>query len=228
MNCSGDIYASPLCVDRVWIVCVADYGIQMNTCQRLFGLHMETFGERLRKERLRLGFNQVDFGAAGGVKKVAQINYEKDKRFPDASYLSAIAQVGADVGYIVAGVRGGDSPNLSKEAGEFLISTFQVSEKWLATGEGAIFQTDSERELRSRLDVLKEATRLANLEGLDKFEQARAMELVMGLMMNDVDMARRGLTELSQDEKVLIDCYRSVDQEGKNAIEATAKALAKK
>ncbi|MDG4552851.1 MAG: transcriptional regulator [Candidatus Competibacter sp.] len=66
---------------------------------------MKTQGERLREERERLGFNQTDFAAIGGLKKLAQINYEQDKRAPDSAYLAAIAAAGADVQYIITGQR---------------------------------------------------------------------------------------------------------------------------
>jgi len=73
---------------------------------------MKTQGERLREERERLGFNQVDFAALGGLKKLAQINYEQNKRAPDCVYLAAIAEAGADVQYIVTGRRSeGSLPN---------------------------------------------------------------------------------------------------------------------
>lgn len=64
---------------------------------------MSSIGERLKEERDRLGLNQTAFGAIGGVLKQAQLKYEKAERFPDASYLAAIAKVGADVQYIVTG-----------------------------------------------------------------------------------------------------------------------------
>ena len=52
-----------------------------------------------------MNLNQVDFGEAGGVKKLAQINYEKGERRPDTDYLKGIAEIGADVQYIITGVR---------------------------------------------------------------------------------------------------------------------------
>lgn len=64
---------------------------------------MNTPGERLRAERTRLGLSQEAFAAHGGVKKLAQINYERDKRKPDAKYLEGIAAAGADVAFIVTG-----------------------------------------------------------------------------------------------------------------------------
>lgn len=49
--------------------------------------------------------NQEDFAQAGGVKKRSQVYYEQDDRCPDGHYLSAIAGIGADVSYILTGVR---------------------------------------------------------------------------------------------------------------------------
>lgn len=74
---------------------------------------MSTFGERLREERQRLGLNQTEFAACANVQKRAQINYESGERSPDADYLTAIAAAGADVQYIVTGVRRGDGLGLS-------------------------------------------------------------------------------------------------------------------
>lgn len=66
---------------------------------------MSTIGERLREERERFGLNQTDFGLFGGVQKQAQLKYEKGERVPDAAYLAAIATLGADVLYIITGMR---------------------------------------------------------------------------------------------------------------------------
>lgn len=65
---------------------------------------MDSIGQRLKEERKRLGYNQTDFAALGGVQKNAQSNYEGDARRPDADYLAAIAKLGADVAFIVTGV----------------------------------------------------------------------------------------------------------------------------
>jgi transcriptional regulator with XRE-family HTH domain len=73
-------------------------------------------GARLREERERLGFNQTAFGEVAGVRKQAQLNYEKGERNPDAAYLAAIAAAGADVLYILTGQRmAGAVPALSRD-----------------------------------------------------------------------------------------------------------------
>ena len=64
-----------------------------------------TIWDRLREERVRLGKSQEKFGAIGGVARNAQSNYEKGSRLPDARYLAAVADAGADIQYILTGER---------------------------------------------------------------------------------------------------------------------------
>lgn len=66
---------------------------------------MLNIGERLKEERVRLGFNQADFAALAGVAKTSQFNYEKGERSPDAEYLAAVAEAGVDILYVVTGNR---------------------------------------------------------------------------------------------------------------------------
>ncbi len=61
----------------------------------------------MREERERLGFNQTDFAALGGVGRKSQFNYEEGERQPDAAYLAAISAAGADALYILTGQRQG-------------------------------------------------------------------------------------------------------------------------
>lgn len=68
-------------------------------------MNTRSIAERLREERKRLGLTQERFGAEGGVGKLAQLNYEKGERSPDAAYLSALALVGLDVSYVLTGER---------------------------------------------------------------------------------------------------------------------------
>lgn len=66
---------------------------------------MEEIGNRLREERKRLALNQTEMATYGGVQLSAQSNYEKGERSPSAEYLAGIAAIGADVLYIITGVR---------------------------------------------------------------------------------------------------------------------------
>ena len=54
---------------------------------------MRSIGEILKEERQRLGMNQEDFAAVGGLKRRAQTLYEQDERAPDALYLRALAGI---------------------------------------------------------------------------------------------------------------------------------------
>ena len=66
---------------------------------------MLNIGERLKEERVRLGFNQAEFAAFAGVAKTSQFNYEKGERSPDAEYLAAVSAQGVDILYVVTGER---------------------------------------------------------------------------------------------------------------------------
>ena len=74
---------------------------------------MTSIGYRIKEEREKLEFTQEYFGALGGVARNAQVNYEKDKRRPDADYLEALAHSGAgiDVMYILTRIRMAEVPS---------------------------------------------------------------------------------------------------------------------
>ncbi|WP_432719872.1 hypothetical protein R0381_003625 [Jeongeupia wiesaeckerbachi] len=52
-----------------------------------------------------MGFAQPAFAGLAETTKKSQIDYEKDLTQPKAGYLAAIAKVGADIQYVVTGVR---------------------------------------------------------------------------------------------------------------------------
>jgi len=82
------------------------YGNRSVPCQGVFMEQTVHFGDRLREERQRFGLNQTAMGELGGVTKKTQMLYESSTRAPDAEYLAAIAAAGADVLYILTGMRG--------------------------------------------------------------------------------------------------------------------------
>lgn len=65
--------------------------------------HVNGIGQRLRRERLRLGLSQRELGEAGGVETNTQGKYESAKRLPKADYLAAVAELGVDVLYVLTG-----------------------------------------------------------------------------------------------------------------------------
>lgn len=64
-----------------------------------------SIGSRLKEERERLGLSQAAFAGLAGASKRAQIDWEKDATSPNAAALSAFADAGADVLYILTGAR---------------------------------------------------------------------------------------------------------------------------
>ena len=93
-------------------------------------------GERLFAERERLGLSQEAMGAAGGVRKQAQLLYEKDERHPDTRYLTAIAAAGADVLYILTGQRSQPvhPQALLPEGDRILLDNFHAAPPQVQTG----------------------------------------------------------------------------------------------
>lgn len=93
-------------------------------------------GVRLREERERLGMSQEAFGAMAGVRKQAQLLYEKGERSPDARYLSAIAAAGTDVLYILTGQRSVPVPPqaLLPEGDRILLDNFHHAPEGVQAG----------------------------------------------------------------------------------------------
>lgn len=65
-------------------------------------MHM---GERIRDERERLGFSQVDFAALAGATRKTLFNWESGAAAPNATALAVWADHGLDVLYVVTGQR---------------------------------------------------------------------------------------------------------------------------
>lgn len=64
-----------------------------------------TTGNRLKEERTRLGYSQEAFAKAGGVSRQSQIMYEQDNTEACSGYFTLISAIGADVMFILTGVR---------------------------------------------------------------------------------------------------------------------------
>ncbi|WP_311136210.1 helix-turn-helix domain-containing protein [Pseudomonas benzopyrenica] len=82
-------------------------------------------GDRLRDERLRLGYKQDEFAQIGGVNRNTQGSYERGDRHPDTVYLKSVAGIGVDVGYVVTGQRAALSDSSLNEAEIELIEYFR-------------------------------------------------------------------------------------------------------
>lgn len=94
-----------------------------------------TIGARLREERERLGYTQPVFAELAGTTKKSQIDYEKDLTQPKAGYLAAIAEVGADISYIVTGKKDLQSQNSDFSYEFALVNVYDVA---VSAGDGAV------------------------------------------------------------------------------------------
>jgi transcriptional regulator with XRE-family HTH domain len=72
--------------------------------------------DRLKEERKRLGRTQAALAEIGNVSRASQIDWEKGITYPNAEYLARIADAGADVQYIVTGVRRLDNLSALEQA----------------------------------------------------------------------------------------------------------------
>ncbi|RKU01957.1 transcriptional regulator [Burkholderia sp. Nafp2/4-1b] len=149
---------------------------------------MSTIGSRLREERLRIGLSQEEFAAVGGVLRRAQSNYESDERSPDARYLTAVAELGVDVLYVLRGIKaghGGEAPTATSfdadereliedyrqlnPAGKASLQAFLTS----CFNSGVMLQTDDSPRRAKRLAE----NRMAGLDerSADILRRAKAM-----------------------------------------------------
>ncbi|MEP7221542.1 MAG: hypothetical protein ABI673_02615 [Novosphingobium sp.] len=105
-----------------------------------------TIGARLREERSRLGRSQTDFATLAGVKKGTQISWEKDASSPTAQALTAFADAGADVLYIVTGQR---FPQIPDPDDEIVRDDLDEIRRELITPIRRPDETDEQAEVRT-------------------------------------------------------------------------------
>jgi transcriptional regulator with XRE-family HTH domain len=74
-------------------------------------------GQRLKKERVRLGKSQAEMAADLGIAKKSQTNYELGHASPSAPYLAGAVRLGVDVVYVLTG---GTSQALAGDEAELL------------------------------------------------------------------------------------------------------------
>lgn len=72
----------------------------------------DTFGSRLRLERLRRNLTQEQFGQMGGVSRVSQHLYEQGVRAPDVNYLIALSAHGVDAAGLLDPTRGSTADHM--------------------------------------------------------------------------------------------------------------------
>lgn len=107
-----------------------------------------SFGQRLRRERDRLGLSQAAFAEVGGVKRTTQHIYESDVRVPDVNYLENIRRAGVDLGFLLmsqTGAQGREDALLVSPAA--LSSLFIVVDEFGRDEDGALLPLSSRLRL---------------------------------------------------------------------------------
>jgi transcriptional regulator with XRE-family HTH domain len=90
---------------------------------------MDTFGSRLREERIRNKLTQTALAELGGVQPNAQGHYESGQRMPRVDYLLATASV-IDIGYLITGLHTSQAfGEMSREEHEILASLRKMSKE---------------------------------------------------------------------------------------------------
>lgn len=141
-------------------------------------MEVNNLKERIRKLRRTLDLTQQSFGERIGIKRNTVANYETGRNEPVASVISLICR------------------------------EFNVSEKWLRTGEGEMFQSTQKNELDALI-------KRYNLTAADKFLIENYLELkpdskkaIIDFIMNiatKVDSSPNTNTDIS-----LNDIYNSI------------------
>ncbi|WP_262121324.1 helix-turn-helix domain-containing protein [Serratia ficaria] len=81
---------------------------------------MVNIGGRIREERKKFNLNQGDFAKLADCSRNAQAMYERDETAPGAGYLVRLAEIGADVLYILTGSRSASSGDISNDEFELI------------------------------------------------------------------------------------------------------------
>ncbi len=92
-------------------------------------------GKRLCEERNRLGMTQVELVSYLNINKKTQSFYESGRTYPSGQYLAAIANIGADVAYILTGIRSRPSTD---ECIQDMLDSIIYLENWLVRQGGSM------------------------------------------------------------------------------------------
>lgn len=84
-------------------------------------------GARLREERQRIAYSQVDFAEACGSSRNALVQWERGDATPNAGVLALMSGVGIDVLYVVTGQHAGESEATLAPAERTLLQAWRDS-----------------------------------------------------------------------------------------------------
>jgi len=100
------------------------------------------FGERLREERKRLGLSQDEFAERVGIKRLAQLQYEKEVREPRTSYLAALGVLGVSLNYLLFGKRSSSESMTPDETRRIEKKIFDLIDEYVANQCGGVLSSE--------------------------------------------------------------------------------------
>ncbi|WP_421376314.1 helix-turn-helix domain-containing protein [Paraburkholderia sp. DD10] len=126
------------------------------------------FGGRLREERKRLRLSQTEVATAGGVKRLAQGQYETGTSMPSVRYLQGVAHVGIDLRYVLFDRRGDSGLLSAAEVRRIEARAFELLEDFVSTQPEATYGAEGRFAMFQLLRAkLTEEARLISFESAD-------------------------------------------------------------
>lgn len=127
----------------------------------------------------------------------------------------------------VKSLTSGKTKNLKQEEAQALVKKLHIRGDWLATGEGPMFQDETERLLHQRLDQLSSVTNKVLATDLHEDQQRELQLILFALETNDSETLKKALSSLSkagisQREAALLNNYRACKEVDQKAIERVA------
>lgn len=117
-----------------------------------------TIGQRIQEERDRLGLSKVALAEHCGVRREMIGRYENGEALPGAEVLAKFLSVGADVTYILTGVRTPPKPAINESGAEYRTVTSRearILDLLDELGEEGLTQVQSIAEKEKRLQELE-------------------------------------------------------------------------
>lgn len=150
---------------------------------------------RLKEERERLGYLQPEFAAQGAVARNSQSRYELGNGSPTAEYFAKIARLGADVQYIVTGVRSdnlheidtaeGSLLNVAEDSAKYTFTTSKdldldlmtkvVESVWALIQENKDYTTVTAEMFAKAVSIIYQNKKLANSQSSPRSDTVRSV-----------------------------------------------------
>jgi transcriptional regulator with XRE-family HTH domain len=133
---------------------LTNYLVDVNDFMTVFsGFSQMSLGDRLREVREEMGLSQTELAEIGGVIRNTQGSYERGERMPDTGYMQKIGEAGADIIYILTGIRATAlGPMLSPEE-QTLLDNFRACEEIDRNAIGQLVKRSAEAVQRTRSRV---------------------------------------------------------------------------